>query len=147
MTEGNIKKWLGVFLVSVHFLILLLVILFWLLGGFLTEEMTTTIAIIAPFFAAYTAAVIRYVISTKYQTASLERPVSGVFVVFAFGIPAMFAIVVAGSVALKAFNLGITSFENFKIMLATAETVFGVYAAQMIFSLFDRGDEESGITK
>ena len=141
MTEDVLRNRLAIFLVVAHFGIIMIVIILWILGGFLTEEMTTAVAIIAPFFAAYTTAILRHVIRTRNETAAPGRPVTGIFAFLAFLTPSLFVAVVAGAVLLKAMNIGITSFENFKIMLATAETVFGVYVGQLIFSLFEQVED------
>jgi len=143
MTEVQLKNRLGVFLVGSHFFALLLVILFWLLGAFLTDEMTTSIAIIAPFFAAYTTAIIRYVIKNKNKIKAQGRELTPIFVFFSFLTPGIFVAVVILSIFLKGFNIGISSFENFKLMLATSETIFGVYVGQLIFSLFESVDGEA----
>jgi dolichol kinase len=114
VTEIALQNRLGIFLVLSHFAILLMVILFWLLEAFLTEEMTTTVAIIAPFFAAYTTAIIRHVIKTRNQVGARGRRVTGVFAFLAFLTPVLFVVVVTTAVVLKAFNIGLTSFQNFK---------------------------------
>lgn len=141
MAEETLRIRLGLFLIVAHFGILLMVIVFWLAGGFLREEMTTSIAIIAPFFAAYTTAIIRHLIKTKHPTPDQGRPVTSAFVFVSFLTPSLFVLLVAGAVVLKAFNVGLTSFEDFKILLGTAETGFGVYVGQLIYSLFEQPEE------
>lgn len=141
MNEIALRNRLGIFLIIAHFGILLMIIVFWLLGGFLVEEMTTSVAIIAPFFAAYTTAILRYIIKEKHRIAARGRAVTPVFTFMAFMIPSLFIVVVSGAVVMKGFNVGLRSFEDFKILLATAETIFGVYVGQLIFSLFDQQEE------
>lgn len=138
MNEIELRNRLGIFLIVSHFGILLLIIAFWLRGGFLVDEMTTSVAIIAPFFAAYTTAILRSIIDSKHRTAARGRAVTPVFAFMAFLIPSLFIALVAGAVVLKAFNVGLTSFEDFKILLGAAETIFGVYVGQLIFSLFEQ---------
>ncbi|MFO1419639.1 MAG: hypothetical protein U1F59_01515 [Candidatus Competibacteraceae bacterium] len=137
MTDVTLSTRLGLFLVVSHFGILLLVMGLWLLGGFLTEEMTTAVAIIAPFFAAYTTAIVRHIIQTRNQTARRGRKVTASFAFLAFLTPSLFVFLVTLAILLKALNWGLTSFQDFKIMLATTETAFGVYVGQFIFSLFE----------
>ena len=138
MNEIELRNRLGIFLIVAHFGILLLIIAFWLHGGFLVDEMTTAIAIIAPFFAAYTTAILRYIIDSKHHVAARGRDVTPVFAFMAFMIPSLFIALVAAAVVMKAFNIGLTSFEDFKILLGAAETIFGVYVGQLIFSLFEQ---------
>ncbi len=140
MTEQRLKTGLGIFLILAHFSILLLVIFFWLLGGFRTEEMTTAIAIIAPFFASYTTAIIRHIIESKNRVRDSGRSVNAVFTFISFFIPTLFVLLVGSAVVLKAFNIALASFEDFKLMLGAAETIFGIYVGQLIFSLFEKSE-------
>ena len=144
MNEIALKNRLGIFLIVAHFGVLLLVVVFWLAGHYLTEEMTTAVSIIAPFFATYTTAIIRNIVASKHRVAARGRPLTGVFVFVAFLVPALFVALVGSAVVLKALNIGLRSFEDFKIMLGAAETIFGVYVGQLIFSLFEKpGEGES----
>lgn len=146
MTEPELKNRLGLFVIASHFGVLLLVLLFWLSGNFLTEEMTTTVAIIAPFLATYATAIIRYIIESRHDLAPEGPSLTGTFVLITFAIPGAFVFVIAGAVILKAFNIGgLNTFENFKIMLGTAETIFGVYVGQLIFSVFERPKPTSSL--
>ena len=114
----------------------------WLFGAFLTDEMTTTVAIIAPFLATYTTAIIKYIAELKNKVLARGRPVTSIFVFMSFCIPGAFVMLLVAAVLLKAFNIGLRSFEDFKIMLATVETIFGVYVGQLIFSLFERPEAD-----
>jgi hypothetical protein len=145
MTEPELKNRLGLFVIASHFGVLLLVLFFWLSNNFLTEEMTTTVAIISPFLATYATAIIRYIIESRHDLAPKGPPLTDTFVLITFAIPGVFVFVIAGAVILKAFNIGLNTFENFKIMLGTAETIFGVYVGQLIFSVFERVKPASGL--
>jgi len=138
MNEVSFKNRLGIFLVLAHFGILTLVVVLWLNEYYLKEQMTTAISIIAPFFATYTTAIIKYMISGKNQRGGRGRVLSEGFVFIGFLVPLLFVSFVASAVILKAYNIGLKDFEDFKIMLGTAETIFGVYVGQLIFSLFEQ---------
>jgi hypothetical protein len=138
MTEAQLKNRLGLFIVAAHFGVLLLVIAFWLANAFLTDEMTTTVAIIVPFLAAYATAIIRYIIESRHKLSTPSEKLTGTFVLVAFAVPSAFVFLIAAAVVLKALNVGLNTFEDFKIMLGTAETIFGVYVGMLIFSLFER---------
>lgn len=129
---------MGIFIVVSHFGLLVLVLVIWLAGGFLTDEMTTTVAIIAPFLASYTTAIIKYISETKNKISARGPPITSIFVFVSFCLPGAFILLLVAAVLLKAFNIGLRSFEDFKIMLGTTETIFGVYVGQLIFSLFER---------
>jgi hypothetical protein len=143
MNEVALKNRLGIFIIVSHFGTLVLVLVVWLAGGFLTEEMTTTVAIIGPFLATYTTAIIRYIAESRNKVSARGKPVTGIFVLISFCLPAAFVILLIAAVMLKAFNVGLRSFEDFKIMLGTTETIFGVYVGQLIFSLFERPEAEA----
>jgi hypothetical protein len=138
MNEIELKNRLGIFIVVSHFGMLVLVVVIWLLGGFLTDEMTTTVAIVAPFLASYTTAIIKYIVETKNKISTRGKPVTSIFVFMSFCLPGAFSLLLIAAVLLKGFNIGLRSFEDFKIMLGTTETIFGVYVGQMVFSLFER---------
>jgi hypothetical protein len=147
MTEIELKNRLGLFIVASHFGILILVIMFWLSNAFLTEEMTTTVAIIAPFLTTYATAIVRYIIDSRHDVSPVSKPLTGIFVLVTFAIPGAFVVLIAGAIILKAFNVGLDTFENFKIMLATTETIFGLYVGQLLFSLFERPKPPDGVTE
>ena len=138
MNEVSLKNRLGIFVALSHFILLLLVIVVWLAGGFLTEEMTTTVAIVAPFLATYTTAIIKYIVESRTKIAAHGKTVTGIFAFMSFCLPGLFVSVLAVAILLKAFNIGLRSFEDFKIMLGTTETIFGAYVGQLLFSLFER---------
>ena len=144
MTEPELKNRVGIFLIIGHFGVVLTVISISLLGGFSQEEMTTTLAIIGPFFAAYTTAIIRHIIHNRHVSTRKRkaRQLTGTFVAISFALPTLFVSLLALVVVLKGFNIGINSFEYFKVLLGVLETSFGIYVGQIIFSLFERVEEE-----
>jgi hypothetical protein len=57
-------------------------------------------------------------------------------------VPAVFVLVLVAIICLRAYNVGISSFEQFKTMLALVEGVFAVYLGPIIQSLFSAGRQE-----
>ena len=142
MTEDKLKSTLGIILVIAHFLVILLVIVFYFLEAFLFEEMTTTLALIIPMFAVYTTAIIKSIIdnkNTEHDPTVPLRNVTNSFVFVSLFLPVLFTLFVLALVVLKAFNVGFDKFEQFKILIGLAETIFGIYVGQIIGSLFDKG--------
>lgn len=136
MKEVQLRNRVGIFLIISHFGIMLSVIGIYLAGGFLFDEMTTTIALMAPFFASYTTVIVRFVIKNKYQTQAKSKDISGMFVFIGFLLPCLFIAAILAAIVLKALNAGFSSFEEFKTVIAIFETVFAVYVGQVVFSLF-----------
>jgi len=139
MTEEQLKTRIGLFLIVSHLVIIIpLVIVLYLYGGFLFEEMTTAIALIVPMFSAYLAAIINYIISNKKKKrAKKSEDISNEFIFIAFLLPSLFIIFLISIILLKAFNIGFSTFEQFKIMLTLGESAFGIYAGYILKSLFD----------
>jgi hypothetical protein len=64
---------------------------------------------------------------------------SNVFVVLvalSWLFPIVFTVYLVSLVVLKAFNVGFSSFEQFKSLLIASETVFGVYVGITLGSMF-----------
>src|SRR6476620_7330704 len=139
MHEEKLRAFVGLFLVGSQFLILLLVIALYLVPkqrGFEYVEMTTTVGILMPAFAAYTVPIVKYIVNNRYKRAK-GKLVGGQFVTLALVLPALFAFCVGGSVLAKAFGWGFPDFEQFKIFVGIIQSAFAVYVGLFISSLFD----------
>lgn len=137
MTEAQLRIKVGLFLITSHLFIIILLIIMYLIGGFLFEEMTTAIALIIPMFSIYTTAIIKYILANKNQTTDSSNLVNTAYNFVAYFIPAIFVFFIISIIALKAFSIGFSSFEHFKIMLAIGETAFGTYAGLVLTSLYN----------
>lgn len=136
MKEVQLRNRVGIFLIISHFCVILTVIGLYLAGGFLFDEMTTTIALMMPFFASFTTVIVKFVIKNKYQTRGKSKNISGMFAFIGFLLPCLFIAVILAAIVLKALNVGFSSFEEFKTVVTIFETVFAVYVGQVVFSLF-----------
>jgi len=141
MTEIQLKTRIGLSIVISHFSILLLVVVLFLFGGFIFEEMTTTIALIIPMFGIYTSAIIKHIIANRKILQTDSEMVTKDYIFISFMIPSIFIIFIISIVILKAFNIGFTSFEQFKTMLAIGETMFGAYFGIVLSSMFNINTE------
>lgn len=119
-----------------------LVVILFLFGGFLFEEMTTTISLIIPMFAAYTTAILKYAIKNKEQINVKSKELNKVFVFISYSIPSLFIVFMVSLIILKACNIGFSSFEKFKLTLVSSETMFGAYIGFIISSLFETEKED-----
>lgn len=136
MNELNFKIALGAFVIFANFFTLFLVIVFYLLGGFTFDEMTTSVALIVPMFSVYTSAIVKFIYDSRYARTSRGKKLGKPFVVFGFSIVALFATYLSAIIFAKAYNYGFGSFENFKIMLAMSEAIFGIYLGVLLTSTF-----------
>jgi len=87
--------------------------------------------------AIYTSAIIRYFIATQAEVVDTSPRVGKYFVYIVWALPIIFVSLLTVMVFLKAYNIGFSSFEQFKIAVAMLEGVFGVYVGQVLGSLYD----------
>jgi hypothetical protein len=145
MTARTIQAIVGVIFIVSHFAVLILVAAFYIARGFTFEEMTTTISIVAPVFAGYTLIIVRAIMAERTQSDAIPKPKERfLFVFLSLFVPLVFVSVLVAIICLRAYNVGISSFEQFKTMLALVEGVFAVYLGPIIQSLFSAGKQEDG---
>jgi len=139
MAEGKLRAIVGLFLVSAQFgLIVLVILLFAMLRprGFTYEEMTTTLGILAPAFAAYTIPIVKHIVEHRYEHVK-GRNVGAQFVVLSLMFPVLFSLFIAGSILAKAFGWAFDNFEQFKTFFGIVQALFAVYVGYVISGLFD----------
>lgn len=150
MTVQQVKDSVGVFLVLAHFVSLGAVLISYFAGGFDFSEMTTSVSIILPILAGYTAVVVRYFLDKPEKPSSRpgakKKKAKGTFVFISFLLPGLFVLFVLTLILLWSFNRAFESFEQFKTLLAMTEVFFGAYLAQLVKSLFgeDGTSQERG---
>ena len=138
MATSTFRSILGFGLVFAHFVTAVTVFVFYQRGGFLFDEMTTTIALIVPMFAAHTSVVVRYVIRNRTRRAKIKKEhLSAPFIALSSIIVLLYLSSIVAIVYLKAYNIAFSTFEQFKTTLALVETVFAVYVASFVQSLFE----------
>jgi hypothetical protein len=141
MTERKLQNTVSIFLLLGHFAILFLVFALYLADGLTSSELTTSLSIIVPMLGALTGLAVGYVIKVKKKKAmsAASGELSGVYVFTALFLPVLFVLAIAALVLMKAFNRGLSSFDQFKTALAGVETIFGVYTGKVLGSLFEKG--------
>jgi len=137
MTEAQNKSIVGLLLVFSHFGIIIMIFVFYVLGGFLFDEMTTSIALVAPMFSLYTTAIFKHFIKRKRKTKAKAELLTKEYIIISLFVPSVFVLFLGTIVVLKAYNFGLSSFEEFKIMLGVGESVFGIYIGLVLSSAFD----------
>jgi hypothetical protein len=80
---------------------------------------------------------------TQSETAPKQNE-RFLFIFLSLFVPIVFVLVLVAIIVLRAYNAGISSFEQFKTMLALVEGVFAVYLGPIVQSLFSAGAQEGG---
>lgn len=140
MTESRLQNTLSVFLILAHFSILLMVLGLRLCGGLTTPEFTTTMAIIVPMLAALTGFAVTYALGAKTpkKGAASTAHLPAIYVFTALFFPILFVLVIAVLVGLKVYSV-FSSFDDFKMAIASVQTIFGGYTGKVMGSLFKKG--------
>ena len=135
MTEEKVKSLVGIFVVCSQFLVLVVVFVLYLAGGFLFEEMTTSVGLITPMLGVYVTSVIKYFQVNRFLQKK-GRTLNLTYTIITLLIPVAFIAALVSVVFLKAFNIGFSSFDQFKTTLAIVQTGFGIYFGIVLTSLF-----------
>jgi membrane protease YdiL (CAAX protease family) len=136
MTENKLRDYIGIFIIVANILVVGVTIALYFLGGFLFEEVTTTIALIVPMFSVYTTAIIRSIIANRLQSGDSSAKVTASFLFIVWIFPAVFTAYLISLILLKSYNIGFSSFEQFKAFLIASETIFGTYIGVVLSSMF-----------
>jgi hypothetical protein len=137
MTELQLKNRVGIFLIIANILVIITTLILFLFSGFLYDEMTTTISLIVPMFSVYSTAIIKSIIENKRDIQDNSQLVTSQYVFISWFLPIVFTIYLIALIFLKAFNIGFTSFEQFKGLLVASETIFGAYVGLIVSSMFN----------
>jgi len=119
-----------------HFAILILILIMYLRSGFTFSEATTTISIFLPITSVYTSAIVKDVIANKEIRKRSQKKYSIGFVLLSVMITLLFMIYILAIITIKAYNLGIADFGQFKALLLLGETIFAAYIGQIVHAMF-----------
>ena len=136
MTEQRLHNQVGVFIILANVFVIAETLVFYFAGGFAFDEMTTTVALIVPMFSVYTIAILKSIIGGRRRTVDRSHVIAGQYVFVSWLLPVVFTVLLMTIVALKAYNVGFESFEQFKNLLIASETMFGSYVGVILGSMF-----------
>ena len=136
MTERRLQGQIGLFIIFANVLVTLEVITFYFAGGIDFDEMTTSIALIAPMFSVYTTAIIKSIIANRRLITDRSARVSSQYILVSWLFPLLFTGWLTTLVALRAYNVGFETFEQFKWLLIASESIFGAYVGLLLGSMF-----------
>jgi uncharacterized membrane protein len=140
MTETRLRDTLSVFLILAHIGVPGLLLVVFVADGLTRKELTDSLTIVVPMLSLFVGLAVTHVLAVKKRSASRRTgpELSPLFVFFALLLPLLFVLLIAAVILLKSYNVGIRSFEDFKIALATLETIFGAYTGRVLASLFEK---------
>jgi hypothetical protein len=137
----RLKRVVTVLMIASHLLTFFWLLVLYFLGGFAFDDLTTSIALLMPLFAGFTTMIVKDAIAEATPGSAPVRtrklPWSFGFLTLAFC--GSFATYLLAIVTLKGFNVGFSSFDQFKVLLGASETAFGVYVGYLMPTLFAQG--------
>lgn len=141
MTEKSLQEVIGVLVVIIHLVLIAILYVEFYRGGFNFPEFTTTVAIIAPMLAGYVAAIVTHFARNRFVSTDASQRVTMIFVTMSTAFPMLFFVALAASVLLYTSTRVFENFEAFKGTLTLTESVFAVYVANFVYTLFHRQDD------
>lgn len=138
MTENSLRERIGVLLILLHFGVLALIFISFLNGGFRFDELTTSIAIIAPMFAGYTTAIVIHFSRNRFKARDTSQEVTSIFAVMSAAFPLAFFAALITCVLLFSTSRVFANFEEFKGTLTLLEAIFAAYVANFVYTLFEK---------
>jgi hypothetical protein len=126
-----------------HFSIIMLILEMYFRGGFTFSEATTAISVFLPITSVYTSTIIKYIIANREIDQRTQKRYSLGFALISCIITLMFIIYLVTIIIVKAYNLGIADFEQFKALLILGETIFAAYIGQIVHAMFSAGSAEA----
>jgi hypothetical protein len=134
-----------------HFSIIILILVMYFRSGFKFSEATTAISVFLPITSVYTSTIIKDIIANKEIDQRTQKRYSIGFALISCTLSLMFIIYLVTIIIVKAYNLGIADFEQFKALLILGETVFAAYVGQIVHAMFSagttEGTESSGVSE
>jgi hypothetical protein len=126
-----------------HFSIIILILVMHFRGGFTFSEATTAISVFLPITSVYTSTIIKDIIANKEIDQRTQKRYSLAFVLISSIITLVFIIYLLTIIIVKAYNLGIADFDQFKVLLVLGETIFAAYIGQIVHAMFSAGSTEA----
>jgi hypothetical protein len=126
-----------------HFSIIMLILEMYFRGGFTFSEATAAISVFLPITSVYTSTIIKDIIANREIDQRTQKRYSLGFALISCIITLMFIIYLVTIIIVKAYNLGIADFEQFKALLILGETIFAAYIGQIVHAMFSAGSAEA----
>lgn len=138
--QYRFKNFLGVYILCLHFAIVLCLITFRLTGDYTQESFSTLLGITLPMFGGFAAAIIRFFIANRVPPLVNpdEKPFSSIFKTLVCLLPGIFAAIVIFSIVAQAQKKVFSDFENAKAFILSVESIFAVACGLLIYAIFEK---------
>jgi len=143
MNQHVLKSVVSSIILIGHFSIIFLILVMSFRDGFTRSEATTTISVFLPITSVYTSAIIKDIVANKEIDQRTQKRYSLGFALISCIITLMFIVYLFTIIIVKAYNLGIADFEQFKALLILGETIFAAYVGQIVHAMFGAGSTEA----
>src|SRR4051812_48653891 len=125
MDFNRLKGITTILMILSHILTLFVLLGLYFSGGFAFDELTTTLALLAPLFAGFTTVIIKDSVAgalpSVVPVGTRQLPWNFAFVTLIFS--GSFTVYLIAIVTLKGFNIGFATFDQFKILLGISESI------------------------
>lgn len=135
MEESKLKNLITAIILIGNALLFMLIIFLWIPGGYTSGEFRQLMLITTPLLFAFSAPIVRNVMANRHLRP-VSVKVSPASAWIALSVPVIVQVTTAALITLKAYNLGLRTFEDLTIVLAAVQTVFGVYIGVVITEFF-----------
>lgn len=136
MTKNQVRTAVGVFFVFSHLTCLGMVFATIPLFSVSWEDAMQTAAVIAPIFAGYTTAILKYRIKRSAKVVDRSTEVTWDYALFVFLFPGVLTLAIFFLLLMSHLPNRQITIENGRIGMAAAETALGVYLAFFMEDLF-----------
>jgi hypothetical protein len=138
MTQESLRDRLSIFLLCGQLAIPVLVWILYLSDGFDKTEFTQISEIVVPMTAGFGGFALTHIVQSRATKRKSSKQLRPLFVATAVGLPILFLAAVAGAVLLKAFNLGLRSFDDLKLALAALNALSGAASGTVLAALYGK---------
>lgn len=136
MTETKVRGYVTTLVLSGNCIVFICLTSLWIVGGFSTGEYKQAMLLLTPLLFAYATPIIKYVFESRAPDPKADLPITTSAFILAVAGPPIVSILTVVLSALKAFNLGITSFDNYAVAVGALQTVFGAYIGLIVSTFF-----------
>jgi hypothetical protein len=136
MTKRLVQTWVGLIIVLSHFGILTLVLVSPAIFQLEMRDAISLTEIIAPLFAGYTTAIVKYYFGQANPISTIAEPASLPYVVIALFIPSILSLLVLFFFLGYALSFLHIDLDGTRTAIAGLEALFGVYVGFILEGLF-----------
>lgn len=143
MTESRVRAYVTGLMLGGNCIVFLCLTALWIVGGFSTNEYKQAMLLLTPLLFAYASPILKHVFDRRAPDAQASPQVTpAAFILSVAAPPLVMALTVLLSI-LKAFNFGLTSFDDYTVAVGAVQTVFGTYIGLVMSTFFQSKGADS----